>query len=50
MFQIPVAYTLAVILDWGPKGVFMAIPSAETALAATSLILFRGGNWKKKNI
>jgi putative MATE family efflux protein len=50
MFQIPVAYTLAVMLDWGPKGVFMAIPSAETALAATSLILFRGGNWKKKNI
>ncbi len=50
MFQIPVAYTLAVTLDWGPTGVFLAIPSAETALAIASLILFRRGQWKKKNI
>jgi putative MATE family efflux protein len=50
MFQIPLAYTLAVTLGWGPKGVFTAIPAAETALAVTSLILFRGGQWKKKMI
>jgi Na+-driven multidrug efflux pump len=50
MFQIPVAYVLAVVLRWGPQGVFTAIPSAETALAITSLILFRRGKWKKKSI
>jgi putative MATE family efflux protein len=50
MFQIPLAYVLAVSLGWGPDGVFTAIPSAETALAVTSLILFRRGQWKKKNI
>jgi MATE family, multidrug efflux pump len=50
MFQIPLAYLLAVFLGWGPKGVFTAIPSAETALAVTSLILFRRGEWKKKDI
>jgi putative MATE family efflux protein len=50
MFQIPLAYVLAVVLKWGPQGVFTAIPSAETALAITSLILFRSGKWKKKSI
>ena len=50
MFQIPLAYVLAVLLGWGPKGVFTAIPSAETALAATSLILFTRGRWKKQQI
>ncbi len=50
LFQIPLAYTLAVVLRWGPTGVFIAIPSAETALALASLVLFRRGEWKKKNI
>jgi putative MATE family efflux protein len=50
VFQIPLAYLLAVELGWGPKGVFTSIPSAETALAVTSLILFRRGSWKHKSI
>jgi putative MATE family efflux protein len=50
MFQIPLAYLLAVTLGWGPKGVFTAVPAAETALAIVSLILFRQGLWKKKLI
>jgi putative MATE family efflux protein len=50
MFQIPLAYVLAVTLNWGPRGVFTSIPSAETAVAITSLILFRRGSWRKKNI
>jgi Na+-driven multidrug efflux pump len=50
MFQIPLAYLLAVIWNWGPKGVFTAIPSAETALATVSFMLFRRGTWKRKNI
>jgi putative MATE family efflux protein len=50
MFQIPLAYFLAVVWNWGPKGVFTAIPSAETALAISSFFLFRRGAWKKKAI
>jgi putative MATE family efflux protein len=50
MFQIPLAYTLAVVWNWGPAGVFTAVPAAETALAVTALILFRRGAWKKKTI
>ncbi len=49
-FQIPLAWTLAVVLHWGPRGVFAAIPSAETAMTISSLILFRHGAWKRKMI
>ncbi|HEX4278705.1 MAG TPA: MATE family efflux transporter [Bryobacteraceae bacterium] len=49
-FQIPLAWTLAVGLHWGPLGVFAAIPSAETATTIASLVLFRRGAWKKKMI
>jgi putative MATE family efflux protein len=47
MFQLPLAYTLAVTLGWGTRGVFIAIPTAEAALAVISLLLFRRGGWKK---
>ncbi len=49
-FQIPLAWVLAVVLHWGPRGVFAAIPAAETAMTISSLILFRSGKWKKKMI
>lgn len=49
-FQIPLAWTLAVALHWGPRGVFTAIPSAETAMTISSLLLFRRGAWKRKTI
>jgi putative MATE family efflux protein len=49
-FQIPLAWMLAISLDWGPRGVFTAIPLAETAMTIASLMLFRRGGWKKKMI
>ncbi len=49
-FQIPLAITLSKGLHWGPRGVFTAIPAAETAMTICSLILFRKGLWKKKLI
>jgi putative MATE family efflux protein len=49
-FQIPLAWTLSSVLHWGPRGVFAAIPSAETAMTISALILFRRGAWKKKTI
>lgn len=45
-FQIPLAYCLAVVLDWGPKGVFSAIAIAESAIAVAAILLFRRGKWK----
>jgi putative MATE family efflux protein len=49
-FQIPLAYTLAVVLGMGPLGVFLAIPITETAVTASSWLLFRKGRWKKVKI
>jgi len=49
-FQIPLAWTLAETLGFGPSGVFAAIPAAETAMTLSSLVLFRRGNWKQKAI
>jgi putative MATE family efflux protein len=46
LFQIPLAYLLAKYLAWGPKGVFIAIPVAETLITITSFILFKKGRWK----
>lgn len=49
-FQIPLAYCLAVWLDLGPTGVFIAIITAETAITIAGVILFRRGRWKKVQI
>lgn len=47
LFQIPFAYLLAKYLDWGPTGVFVAVPVAETLITIVSFILFKRGRWKK---
>jgi putative MATE family efflux protein len=49
-FQIPVAYGLAITLDLGPTGVFLAILLAETAITVTSFILFRKGKWQQVKV
>ncbi len=49
-FQLPLAYTLAVLLHWGPTGVFLSIPAAEAVMATSALIMFRRGAWKRKMI
>lgn len=46
VFQIPVAYFVAVVLNWGPKGVFISIVVTETCITITSMILFKRGKWK----
>ncbi|TDO24163.1 MATE family efflux transporter [Pedobacter duraquae] len=50
LFQIPLAYVLAKHFNMGPKGVFMAIPIAETGIALAGYILFKRGGWKKIKI
>ncbi|RYG40453.1 MAG: MATE family efflux transporter, partial [Chitinophagaceae bacterium] len=46
-FQIPLAYALAIWMELGPTGVFIAIPVAETAISITGAILFKRGRWKQ---
>ncbi len=46
-FQIPLAYILAIPLEMGPLGAFIAIPVSETAIAIVAILVFRKGRWKK---
>ena len=50
MVQIPLAWWLAEGSGLGPKGVYLAICSAESLLAVVSVVLFRRGKWKKVKI
>lgn len=49
-FQIPLAWFLAIFLGLGPKGVFLAILTAESSLTVVSFFLLRRGNWKKVKV
>lgn len=46
VWQIPLAWWLAVVLDWGPRGVYAAITIAFSTLAVVSAVVFRRGHWK----
>jgi len=50
MIEIPLAYTLALVFNWGPTGVYISIFFSEASLAFLSIYLFRKGNWKLKKI
>ena len=50
LFEIPLAYWLAIPLHMRSNGVFFSIAIAEGAMAAASAILFRQGRWKKQRI
>ncbi len=50
MFEIPLAYVLAIHLRMGPHGVFIAITVAYTMLAIVSAAIFRRGAWKTKHV
>ncbi len=46
LFQLPIAYFTAIVLGWGPKGVLIAITSAEVLIAIISMWWFQKGKWK----
>jgi putative MATE family efflux protein len=50
VFQIPLAYLLAVTFQKGPMGVFLAIVIAETVISIAGVIIFRMGRWKKVKV
>ncbi|HVF22403.1 MAG TPA: MATE family efflux transporter [Pyrinomonadaceae bacterium] len=48
LWEIPLAYVLAIVLQMGPRGVFIAITIAFSTLAVVSGAVFRLGRWKRK--
>ncbi len=50
VFQIPVAWLLAIHYAWGPRGAFWAVPSADLLLTSTAFVIFRRGRWKLQRI
>jgi putative MATE family efflux protein len=48
LWEIPVAYLLSWPLGLGPRGVFLAITTAFSALAVIAVVVFRRGKWKEK--
>jgi putative MATE family efflux protein len=50
LFEIPLAYTLARPLGFGPEGVFAALALAFSLLAVLSAVIFRRGRWKTKRV
>jgi Na+-driven multidrug efflux pump len=50
LFEIPLAWLLAVKAGFGPVGVFVAMTIAYSALAVVSAVVFRTGRWKGKSV
>ncbi|SFQ21368.1 MATE family efflux transporter [Parafilimonas terrae] len=49
-FQIPLAYLLTLYFGFGPTGVFVSIPVAETLITIVAWYFFRRGGWKKVKV
>lgn len=50
LIQIPLAYFLALYLDWGHSGVFWAVFVSETSVGLFTLWLFKKGKWKEMKV
>lgn len=50
LWELPLAYVLAIVFGIGPRGVFLAIMIAFSTLAIVSALVFRRGKWKAKAV
>ncbi|MEM1053936.1 MAG: MATE family efflux transporter [Bacteroidota bacterium] len=50
LFEIPLAYVLAISLGWGEGGVYWAVVIAESLAAVVAVLLFRRGTWKTTSL
>jgi MATE family, multidrug efflux pump len=48
LWELPLAYVLAIVFGIGPRGVFLAIMIAFSTLAIVSALVFRQGKWKTR--
>ena len=47
LWEIPLAWALAVVLGMGPRGAFVAVAVAFSTLAVAAGAIFRRGRWKR---
>jgi Na+-driven multidrug efflux pump len=50
LWEIPLAWVLAIVLGMGPHGIFLSIAIAYATLAVISAVLFRRGKWKTRKV
>jgi putative MATE family efflux protein len=50
LLQIPLAWLLAIRLEMGPRGVYIAITVAFSTLAVVSGVIFRKGWWRTRKV
>jgi Na+-driven multidrug efflux pump len=50
VFQIPLAWLLAIHYGMGPQGVFIAMTVAFSLLAIVSGVIFKRGWWKGRQV
>ena len=50
LWEIPLAYVLARVLNFGPQGVFLSIMIGYSTLALVATLLFRRGRWKQRMV
>ncbi len=50
LFEIPLAYLMAIQLNVGEIGVYYSIIVAEAAMAIAAVWFFRLGKWKLKKV
>ncbi len=50
LWEIPLAYVLAIFFRLGPHGVFIAMTIAFSTLALVSALVFRRGSWKLQKV
>jgi putative MATE family efflux protein len=48
LWEIPIAYVLAKVFGFGPRGVYLAVAIAFSTMAVVSAVLFRRGKWKAR--
>ncbi len=50
ILEIPLAWILAIVADFGESGVYLSIIIAESSLAILAMIMFKKGKWKSRKV